>query len=143
VSVPAAFLTASGLVRLAWDGRYSRPDGSRKPGARQMRIERWDPRLDGVFTPLALQQKLEALGYVVSTCDWAAGTVIPEDVQQHERVGGVAAGLLKFTVDDESAILIAGDIVFVPRGAVRRIEVVGSSPAQCLDAVYHGDDPRR
>ncbi|NUR53333.1 MAG: cupin domain-containing protein [Acidobacteria bacterium] len=143
MSVPAAFLTASGLVRLAWDGRYSRPDGSRQPGGRLMRIERWDQRLDGVFTPLALQQKLDALGYVVSTCDWAAGTVIPEDVQEHERVGAVAAGLLKFTVDGESAILIAGDIVFVPRGAVRRIEVVGAAPAQCLDAVYHDDDPRR
>jgi quercetin dioxygenase-like cupin family protein len=107
-----------------------------------MRIERWDARLDGVFTPLALQRKLEALGYVVSTCDWAAGTMVPEDVHERERIGGVAAGLLKFTVEEESAILTAGDMVFIPRGATRRVEVVGSSPAQCLDAVYHGD-PRR
>jgi hypothetical protein len=25
----------------------------------------------------------------------------------------------------------------VPRGAVRLVEVVGSAPARCLDAVYH------
>jgi hypothetical protein len=26
--------------------------------------------------------------------------------------------------------------VYVPRGAVRRVEVVGSSTARCLDAIY-------
>ena len=46
------------------------------------------------------------------------------------------AGILKITLDGESAILTAGDMVYVPRGAVRRVEVVGSSPAHCLDAIY-------
>jgi hypothetical protein len=27
-------------------------------------------------------------------------------------------------------------MVYVPRGAVRRVEVVGASTAHCLDAVY-------
>jgi quercetin dioxygenase-like cupin family protein len=39
------------------------------------------------------------------------------------------------TIDGESAILTAGDLVFVPRGAVRRLEVVGASPALCLDGI--------
>lgn len=31
------------------------------------------------------------------------------------------------------------DVVFVPRGAVRRVEVIGSSAAHCLEAIYLGD----
>jgi hypothetical protein len=135
VSAREAFLTASGLVRLAWDGRYWR--GSRRSGGlRLMRIERWDPKRDGAFTPLALRQKLEACGYIVSTCTRAAGTFVDGDDDAHERAEAVAAGVVKITVDEESAILTAGDVVFVPRGAVRRVEVVGRSPAHCLDAVY-------
>jgi quercetin dioxygenase-like cupin family protein len=42
---------------------------------------------------------------------------------------------LKVTIDGESAILTAGDIVFVPAGAARRVETVGTSPVHCLEAV--------
>ena len=45
-------------------------------------------------------------------------------------------GIVKVTLDGESAILTAGDIVYVPRGAARRVEVVGSATAHCLDALY-------
>jgi quercetin dioxygenase-like cupin family protein len=51
-------------------------------------------------------------------------------------VDAVVAGILRFTLDGESAILTAGDMVYVPRGAVRRVEVVGSSTARCFDAIY-------
>jgi len=44
--------------------------------------------------------------------------------------------LVKVTIDGESAILAAGDVVFVPRDAVRRVEVVGNVPASSLHAVY-------
>ena len=52
------------------------------------------------------------------------------------QVPAVVTGIVRITLDGESAILTAGDMVFVPRGAVRRVEVVGSFPAHCLDAVY-------
>jgi quercetin dioxygenase-like cupin family protein len=39
------------------------------------------------------------------------------------------------TIDGESAILTAGDLVFLPRGAVRRLEVVGPSPVLCLEGI--------
>jgi quercetin dioxygenase-like cupin family protein len=57
---------------------------------------------------------------------------------EHERIDAVISGLLKVSIDGESAILTAGDIVYVPRGAVRRVEVVGSSPVHSLEAVYRG-----
>jgi quercetin dioxygenase-like cupin family protein len=101
-----------------------------------MRIDRWDPRRDGPVTEAALRQKVEACGYQVSTFAWPAGTVVAPQAQDRERVDAVVTGILKITLDGESAILTAGDIVYVPRGAVRRVEVVGSFSAHCLDAVY-------
>lgn len=101
-----------------------------------MRIDRWDPRRDGPVTEAAIRQKVEACGYEVSTFAWPAGTVVPAQHQDRERVDAVVAGILKITLDGECAILTAGDIVYVPRGAVRRIEVVGAYPAHGLDAVY-------
>jgi quercetin dioxygenase-like cupin family protein len=103
-----------------------------------MRIERWDPRRDGALTEATLRQKLEARGYEVSTCSWPPGTVVPPEVHPRERVDAVVSGLMKITIDEESAILTAGDMVFVPRGAVRSVQVVGALPAQSFDAVYHG-----
>jgi quercetin dioxygenase-like cupin family protein len=102
-----------------------------------MHIDRWDPRRDGPVTEAALRQKVAAHGYEVSTFAWPAGTVVPAQTQQRERVDAVVAGVVKITLDGESAILTAGDIVYVPRGSIRRVEVVGPSTAHCLDAVYH------
>ena len=88
------------------------------------------------MTEAGLRQKVEACGYQVSTFAWPAGTVVAAQAQDRERVDAVVTGILKITLDGESAILTAGDMVYVPRGAVRRVEVVGSFSAHCLDAVY-------
>jgi quercetin dioxygenase-like cupin family protein len=101
-----------------------------------MRIDRWDPRRDGPVTEGALRQKVESCGYEVSTFAWPAGTVVPAQTQDRERVDAVVAGIVKITLDGESAILTAGDMVYVPRGAIRRVEVVGAATAHCLDAIY-------
>lgn len=104
-----------------------------------MRIERWDPRRDGPLTESALRQKIEARGYRVSARTYPPGAVAAAQAEDRERLDAVASGLLKVTLDGESAILTAGDVVYVPRGAVRRVEVVGSSPVLCLEAVYEPD----
>jgi quercetin dioxygenase-like cupin family protein len=109
---------------------------------RVMRIERWDPRRDGALSETALRLKLETRGYEVSRCHWPAGTTVGPEVHTGERIDAVVSGLVRITIDEESAILTAGDLVFVPRGAVRSVQVVGASPAQSFDAVYHGT-PRR
>jgi quercetin dioxygenase-like cupin family protein len=101
-----------------------------------MRIDRWDCRRDGPVSETALRQKVAARGYDVSTFAWPAGTVVPAHVEHQERVDAVVAGVVKITLDGESAILTAGDIVYVPRGAIRRVEVVGAHTAHCIDALY-------
>jgi len=102
----------------------------------RMRIERWNSRRDGPVTEAAMRHKVETIGYQVSTFAWPAGTVVPPQAQDKERLDAVVTGIVKITLDGESAILTAGDMVYVPRGAVRCVEVVGSTPAHCLDAVY-------
>ena len=105
-----------------------------------MRIERWDPRRDGPLTETALKQKLEARGYVVTTRQYPAGSVVAAQAEDRERIQAVVTGLLKVTLDGESAILTAGDMAIVPRGAVRRLEVVGSAPVHSLEAVYGSEN---
>jgi quercetin dioxygenase-like cupin family protein len=104
-----------------------------------LRIERWDPRRDGPLSEVALRQKIEARGYTATPRQYPAGAVAAAQAAEHERIDAVVSGLLKVTLDGESAILTAGDVVFVPRGAVRRVEVVGTSPVHCLEAVYRGE----
>jgi quercetin dioxygenase-like cupin family protein len=98
-----------------------------------MRIDRWDPRREGPVTEAALRQKVQSCGYEVCTLAWPAGTVVPAETQDRQRVDAVLAGMVKITVDGESAILTPGDMVYVPRGAVREVEVVGSATAHCLE----------
>ena len=100
-----------------------------------LRIDRWDPRREGPFTEAALRRKVQSCGYEICTQAWPAGTIVPAQTQRCERVAAVLAGMVRITLDDEAAILTAGDMVFVPRGAVRQVEVVGSETAHCLDAV--------
>jgi quercetin dioxygenase-like cupin family protein len=66
------------------------------------------------------------------------GSIVAPQPDTRERVDAVVSGLIKVTVEGESAILTAGDLVFVPRGASRRLEVIGASPANCLEAAFRG-----
>lgn len=102
-----------------------------------MRIERWDVRRDGPLTEAALRLKITALGYEPAPRTYPPGTVAAAQCESDECVTAVVRGLIKVIIDGESAILAAGDIVFVPRGAVRRVEVVGAAAACCLEAAYH------
>jgi len=103
-----------------------------------MRIERWDARRDGPLSETALQHKLDSRGYEVSVRTYPAGTVAAAQTDLDERIEAVVTGLIKVTIDGESAILIAGDLLLVPRGAGRCLEVVGPSPARCLEGVTRG-----
>jgi mannose-6-phosphate isomerase-like protein (cupin superfamily) len=98
------------------------------------RVERWDARKDGPLTEAALQRKIEALGFEVTTRTYPAGVALTTTADARHSIEAVVRGLVKLTVDGEPSILTAGDIAFVPRGAVRRVEVVGTTAALCLEA---------
>jgi mannose-6-phosphate isomerase-like protein (cupin superfamily) len=100
-----------------------------------MQVKRWDQGADGPLTEAALLRKLKTLGYDPLPRSNPAGAIVSARVHHRERADAVIAGLLKVTIDEESVILTAGDIVFVPKGAARRIEPVGSAPVLCIEAV--------
>jgi mannose-6-phosphate isomerase-like protein (cupin superfamily) len=104
----------------------------------RMRIDRWDVRRDGPLTEAALEQKIRARGYEPDFRTYPAGAIVAPPPDAHERVDAVVSGLIKVTIEGESAILTAGDLVFVPHGATRRLEVVGAAPAHCLEAIFRG-----
>lgn len=101
----------------------------------RLRVHRWDQRRDGPVTEGALQGKLTSLGYDLLPLLDPHGAIVSARVHPLDRAAAVLAGLLKVTIEGESAILTAGDIVFIPGGAVRRVESVGTSPILCVEAV--------
>lgn len=103
------------------------------------RIERWDVRKDGPLSEAALQRKMELFGFEVTSRTYPAGVSHTTSADSRHSMEGVVRGLVKLTVDGEPTVLTAGDIAFVPRGAVRRLEVVGTSTALCLEAFQRAD----
>lgn len=101
----------------------------------RLQVQRWDQHRDGPVTEGALQGKLTSLGYDLLPLIDPHGAIISARVHPLDRADAVLAGLLKVSIEGESAILTAGDIVFVPAGAVRRFEAVGTSPILCVEAV--------
>lgn len=112
------------------------PDVSGQPDtALPMRVERWDERRDGILSEAAVCLKLRTLGYDPLPVASTSGAFASARTHQRQRIEAVMAGILKVTIEDESAILTAGDIVFIPGGVVRRLETVGAAPVQCVEAV--------
>jgi len=105
-----------------------------------MQVNRWDQQSDGPLTEAALQRKLQTLGYDPFPPSNAPGVIVSARVHHCDRAEAVVAGLLKVTIEAETVILTAGDIVAIPRGAQSRIEPVGNAPVICIEAV--GRSPR-
>ena len=105
------------------------------PGA-LLRVERWDPSQDGPLTEAALRRKCEFDDCSVVRRTYHPGAVLPNESVNTDRIEAVVSGLLRVTIDGASAILAAGDAVFVPRGSMRRVEVVGAMPVVSLEAQF-------
>jgi mannose-6-phosphate isomerase-like protein (cupin superfamily) len=99
-----------------------------------MRVERWDVRRDGAFGEAALLHKLRALGCEPSARAYPAQAIISPQTDRRPRVHAVISGLMKVTINNEAAILSAGDVVFVPADATPRIEILGPANASCFEA---------
>jgi quercetin dioxygenase-like cupin family protein len=96
-----------------------------------MRIERWDPRRDGPLSEASLRNKLETSGYAVIREVLPAGSrvVLASD---REQVSAIVSGLLRITLEGESAILGAGDSLHLSPGSPHHAEVLGSAAVVSL-----------
>jgi quercetin dioxygenase-like cupin family protein len=100
-----------------------------------MRVDRWDAQKDGAISELAMRHKLQALGYEAVAREYPAGAIMSRQSDGRPRIQAVVTGLIKVTIDNEAAILSAGDLVFIPAYAVPRVEVLGPLRATCLEGV--------
>jgi glyoxylate utilization-related uncharacterized protein len=100
-----------------------------------LRIERWYVERDGALSEVAIQRKIEAFGFTVTSRLYPAGRVDFPSIEGQVCIAAVVRGLVKMTVDGEPTYLAPGDIAFIPAGAVRSLEVVGSSAPLCLEAL--------
>jgi mannose-6-phosphate isomerase-like protein (cupin superfamily) len=104
-----------------------------------VRIERWYAERDGALSEVAIQRKIESLGFTVTSRLYPAGNVDWPCDETRVCVSAVVRGLVKLMVDGEPVYLAPGDIAFIPAGAQRSLEVVGSSVPLCLEAVPRSD----
>ena len=102
-----------------------------------MRISKnsWDVESDGPLSERAMREKLQSLGYSVSRYVYPPGTCFPEHTHPVDKIDAVLAGRFKMSLSGQSVILEAGDILFVPRGAVHSAEVLGEEAVISLVAV--------
>lgn len=105
------------------------------------RIEHWDVRLDGPLSEAALQLKIETLGYEVAARVYPAGRATEASSDPRGMITAVVRGVVKLTMNGDPELLTAGDLVYVPAGVSRRLEVVGPATALCLEA-FRADPPR-
>jgi len=94
------------------------------------------PQIEGFFQiPVDTLTAVPVLAQALAAATPPTGAIVSARVHHRHRAEAVLSGLLRVTIDDESVILTDGDIVFVPAGAARRIEPVGSAPVLCIEAV--------
>ena len=100
-----------------------------------MQVERWDPQKDGPLSEAAIRRKLEELGYRVSRYVYPPGTYFGPHTHDLDKIDAVLSGRFRIGMGSDFAILEAGDMVRVPRGAEHSAEVVSAEPVVSLDAV--------
>ena len=98
-------------------------------------IKYWDTIRDGELTEAGLRAKLEQLGYSVTLYTYPPGTQFPDHSHEVDKIDAVLSGQFRMSMNGQSRILRAGDMVEVPRGVVHSAEVVGDEPVISLDAV--------
>jgi quercetin dioxygenase-like cupin family protein len=100
-----------------------------------VKLTRWNPETDGPLNEAAMRQKLVELGYAVSRYVYPPGTYFPPHSHGVGKIDGVLAGQFRMSMEGESVVLEAGDMLVVPRGVVHSAEVVGEVAVVSLDAV--------
>jgi len=100
-----------------------------------LKLERWNPATDGAFSPQALQAKLEAMGYRVTTYVYPPGTYFGPHTHDLDKIDAVIQGRFRISMGVDSAVLQSGEWIFVPRGAEHSAEVVGLETVVSLDAL--------
>lgn len=98
-----------------------------------IKLEHWDRAIEGDLTADGLVRKLAVLGYDSQRKTLRPGERLSDTKIQIDTIDAVVQGKLKVSLEGESRILSAGDCLFIPKGHVTSVEVVGDKPVICLE----------
>jgi quercetin dioxygenase-like cupin family protein len=98
-------------------------------------VEHWDVQRDGALSETAMRCKLEAKGFKVTRYVYPPATHFPEHSHAVDKIDAVLSGRFKLSMQGESVMLMAGDMLAIPRGVLHSAEVLGDEPVVSLDAV--------
>ncbi|HMM76211.1 MAG TPA: diguanylate cyclase [Gammaproteobacteria bacterium] len=100
-----------------------------------IRVEHWDPEQEGQLTADGVRHKLAVLGYDATPKTYRPGEQAPSRRVPVDSVEAVVEGQLKIILEGEARVLQPGDLLFIPKGLVTSVEVVGQRPVLCLEAI--------
>jgi len=104
-----------------------------------LKVIHWDPAW-GPVSEETMRQQLVAAGYDVSRYHYRPGTFFPPHTHGVHKRDTVLSGKLKIAwpaageAPAGSVVLVPGDMIEIPAGAVHSAEVVGSETVLSLDA---------
>jgi diguanylate cyclase (GGDEF)-like protein len=98
-----------------------------------IKLEHWDRANEGDLTTDGLVRKLAVLGYDSQQRMFPPGENLPDMKVQIDTIDAVVQGKLKVSLEGESRILSPGDCLFIPKGHVTSVEVLGDKPVICLE----------
>ncbi|MCC7120675.1 MAG: diguanylate cyclase [Gammaproteobacteria bacterium] len=100
-----------------------------------IRVEHWDAEQEGQLTADGVRHKLAVLGYDATPKTYRPGELAPSRRVPVDSVEAVVEGQLRIILEGEARVLQPGDLLFIPKGLVTSIEVVGQRPVLCLEAI--------
>lgn len=100
-----------------------------------VRVERWNAQQEGELSADGVRHKLAILGYDATAKTYRPGDRAPSRRVLVDTVAAVVEGQLKIFLESETRVLQPGDLLFIPKGLVTSVEVVGRHPVLCLEAI--------
>ena len=96
-------------------------------------IEEWSSA-DGGVDEGSITDKLIRQGFRVTRYLYPPGTCFPPHTHGYDKVNVILSGRFLIGMDGREEILMAGQGIFIPQGAVHDAEVHGEETVICLDA---------
>ncbi|KAL4223803.1 hypothetical protein ACF0H5_017269 [Mactra antiquata] len=100
----------------------------------KIKIEKWDPNVDGILTVENMEKKLEKQGYTCTQYEFSPGTNFPDHTHAVSKKDSIVSGKFQFCMFGETVILEPGDMVDVPKHTIHNAKVVGNEPVIFFDA---------
>ncbi len=91
------------------------------------------------MTEAGLRKNLDAMGFETTSRTYSPGLIAAVHTDGRPGIQAVLSGEVRVTIDGESAILTAGDAIYIPGRGIRCVEVVGPPAAYCLEGAYRTD----